>query len=120
VFDYYADANVKAKHRKAYNLVKQALSEFEAAKPNAFPLPTLQTAWKQYMTNQANSMSDFARWWVTNALTQLLASWNTEYLLAIGAKDAQREYYAAQTVKDLQDFALKALLHFRIDTSIFT
>ena len=120
VFDYYADANVKSKHRKAYNLVKQALSEFESAKPNAFPLPTLQTAWKQYMTNQANSMSAFARWWVTQHLTQLLATWNAEYFLALSAKDAQREYYARQTIDDLTDFQLKALLHFNIDTSIFT
>lgn len=120
VFDYYDDPNVKAKHKKAYNLVKQALSEFEAAKPNAFPFPTLQNAWKEYMTNQANSMSDFARWWVDNALFQLRMNWDAEYFRAIAAKDPVAEYYAALTVDDVKGFQTKAAAHFHIDTSIFT
>ena len=72
MFDYYANANVKAKHQKAYLNTKSILAQFEATDPR-FNAQQLQKAWKEYCTKQAVNIDSFAATWATATLASMNA-----------------------------------------------
>lgn len=119
VFKYYNDANVKAKHAKAYKEAKAVLARFEATDPR-FNGQQLQKAWKEYCTEQATQMGVFATGWMTSTLTSMSTTWQAELGRAQAANDLQAEYYAFLIIDYIGQFFQLTLSGLTIDTSIFT
>jgi hypothetical protein len=72
VFDYYADADVVARHKWAYDKVKKVLVDFEAAykrETGRTLQKSLADLGKEYLTEHYSRVVAWATWWMNDRTT---------------------------------------------------
>ncbi|KAL6855621.1 hypothetical protein ACO1O0_006773 [Amphichorda felina] len=78
VFDYYDDDNVKARHRRVYNLVMEEMASFESAYDANFGTHIYghwQQRWHLYMNALLSRVTHRARGWTLDKLHDLWITW---------------------------------------------
>jgi hypothetical protein len=114
-FDYYRDANVKDRHKWAFEQVRDVLKEYESSWQLRSGL--VAKPWKQYIDLQYQNMGLFAARWLRIRLAELRVTWAT-----VALSTNLRNALWASTVLDIIDDYEKKISagHCVIDTSIFT
>jgi len=121
VFDYYADADVAARHKSAYDKVKKVLVDFEAAYKSETGR-SLQTSladlWKEYLTEHYSRIVQWATWWIDDRTTLLIPIWTDK---CHTATDVQEMDYACAMSSTLRLYANIAKYRPRFNpASVFT